>query len=269
MVFHDFQGFGGEHFGAGGLAVSGHDLFDQGGVYIDVAIQAAAQVTVGEDPGQPPVGFKHHGHAQTFARHFKECVLEQGSALHLRQLFTGVHDVLDFQQQAAAEGATWVRESEVFSGKAACLEQGNGQGVAQDQCGGSRGGRCQVQWAGFLGNTGIEVDFGGLGQRRVRVAGQADQLDAQALDQRQQGNDLGGRTGVGQGEDDIVAGDHAHVAMAGFGRMNEEGRRAGAGQGRGDFVADMPGLAHADHHHAALAGQDQLARLDEIGVDVG
>ncbi|MNR28885.1 hypothetical protein D3C85_1462330 [compost metagenome] len=31
----------------------------------------------------------------------------------------------------------------------------------------------------------------------------------------------------------------------------------------------MPGLAHADHHHAALAGQDHLAGADKIGVDVG
>jgi hypothetical protein len=90
------------------------------------------------------------------------------------------------------------------------------------------------------------------------VAGQADQLDAQALDQRQQGDDFVGAAGVGQG-DDVVAGDHAHVAMAGFGRVHEKCRRAGAGQGGGDLVADMPGFAHADHDHAALAGQNQLA----------
>ncbi|MCY1438213.1 hypothetical protein D9M71_544050 [compost metagenome] len=60
--------------------MSGHDLFDQGGVYIDVAIQAAAQVTVGEDPGQFAIGFDDHGHAQTFVGHFQQRVLEQGAA---------------------------------------------------------------------------------------------------------------------------------------------------------------------------------------------
>ncbi|MNI91936.1 hypothetical protein D3C73_1496610 [compost metagenome] len=31
----------------------------------------------------------------------------------------------------------------------------------------------------------------------------------------------------------------------------------------------MPRLAHADHHDAALARQDQLAGLDEVGIDAG
>ncbi|MNF97886.1 hypothetical protein D3C84_807300 [compost metagenome] len=51
--------------------------------------------------------------------------------------------------------------------------------------------------------------------------------------------------------------------------MDEERRGAGAGQGGGDLAADMPGLAHADHHHAALAGQQQLAGADEVAVDPG
>ncbi|MNP25853.1 hypothetical protein D3C76_1186780 [compost metagenome] len=57
--------------------------------------------------------------------------------------------------------------------------------------------------------------------------------------------------------------------MAGFSRVHEKRRRTGAGQGGGDLVADVPRLAHADHHYPAFAGQDQLACLDEIGVDVG
>ncbi|MNT38958.1 hypothetical protein D3C72_1751720 [compost metagenome] len=57
--------------------------------------------------------------------------------------------------------------------------------------------------------------------------------------------------------------------MAGVGRMHEKRWRAGAGQGRGNLVADVPGLAHANHHDPPLAGQDKLACLDEIGVDVG
>ncbi|MCY1560356.1 hypothetical protein D9M68_974840 [compost metagenome] len=29
----------------------------------------------------------------------------------------------------------------------------------------------------------------------------------------------------------------------------------------------MPRFAHADHHHAALAGQDELAGANEVAVD--
>ena len=55
--------------------------------------------------------------------------------------------------------------------------------------------------------------------------------------------------------------------MAGFGWMYEEGRGTGAGQGGGDLVADMSGLAHADHHHAALAGQEDFASPHEVTID--
>ena len=269
VVFHDFQGLGREHVGTGGLAVDSHHFFDQRLVNVDVAVEAAAQVAVGEDPGQPAIGLGDHGHAQAFARHFQQGVLEQGAALNLWQFVAGVHHVLDLEQQAAAQSAAGVREGEVFRGETAGFEQGNGQGVTQDQRRGGRGGRCQVERAGFLGNTGVEVDLGGLGEGRVGVAGQADELDAQALDQWQQGDDFGGGAGVGQCQDHVIPGDHAHVAMAGLGGVNEERRGAGAGQGGSDLVADVPGLAHTHHDNAALAFQDQFAGFDEIGIDVG
>ncbi|MNN66018.1 hypothetical protein D3C81_1815650 [compost metagenome] len=115
----------------------------------------------------------------------------------------------------------------------------------------------------------IEIDLGSLGQRRLRVAGDADQLDAQTFDQRQQGYDFIGRAGVRQGQNHIVTSDHAHVAMTGFGRVDKKGRGAGAGQGGGNLVADVPGLAHADHDYTAFTGQNHLASAYEIGVDMG
>src|SRR5690606_273852 len=66
---------------------------------------------------------------------------------------------------------------------------------------------------------------------------------------------------------DVILGDHAHVAVAGFGRMHKKRRRSGAGQRSGDLAADMAGLAHAHHNHAALALKDEFASLDELLVD--
>ncbi|MNC71793.1 hypothetical protein D3C75_1227520 [compost metagenome] len=70
MVFHDFQRFGGEHLGAGSLAVCCHDLVDGSAMDVDATVQRATQVTVSKDPGQLSVGFQNHGHAQAFAGHF-------------------------------------------------------------------------------------------------------------------------------------------------------------------------------------------------------
>jgi hypothetical protein len=77
----------------------------------------------------------------------------------------------------------------------------------------------------------------------------------------------------------VVAGDHAEVAMAGLGRMDEVGRGAGAGQGRGDLAPDMAGLAHAADDDAPAAIEDQpsacrnsspmrsASASDRIGLD--
>ena len=61
-----------------------------------------------------------------------------------------------------------------------------------------------------------------------------------------------------------VARDHAEVAVAGLGRMDELRRRAGRGQGRGDLARDMAALAHAgdDDPAAALAGADLRQAVD-------
>ena len=48
----------------------------------------------------------------------------------------------------------------------------------------------------------------------------------------------------------VVARDHADVAVARLGRMQEERRRAGARERGGDLVADVAGLAHAGHDDA-------------------
>ena len=56
---------------------------------------------------------------------------------------------------------------------------------------------------------------------------------------------LGGFAGPGHGNDRVVLGDHAEVAVIGFRRMDEQGRRAGGGQRGGDLGADMAALADA------------------------
>ena len=65
--------------------------------------------------------------------------------------------------------------------------------------------------------------------------------------------------GVGQGDHHIVAGDHAEVAVAGLGRMNEKGRCAGGSQCGRELARHMARLADAAHHDPALAVENQAA----------
>ncbi len=95
-----------------------------------------------------------------------------------------MHDVLDFQQQAAAQRAARVREGEIFSSEPTSLEQRDSQGIAEHQAGSGGGGRREVQRAGFDGDASVQIHRSGLGQYRVGVAGHADQGDAEPLDQR-------------------------------------------------------------------------------------
>ena len=66
--------------------------------------------------------------------------------------------------------------------------------------------------------------------------------------------------GPGQRDDDVVRRDHAEIAVAGFGGVDEEGRRAGRGQRRGDLARDMAGLAQPGDDDAALGLADQRRR---------
>ena len=133
-----------------------------------------------------------------------------------------MHDVGDPQQQAPAQAAAGVGEREVFRAEAAGFQQGHGQGIAHHQGGGGTGGGGQAQGAGFNSHADIQVGNGLLGQDRVGVAGHADQRSTHALDQGQDGNHFAGAATVGDGNDHILRGNHAHVAVAGFAGVDKE-----------------------------------------------
>ena len=57
----------------------------------------------------------------------------------------------------------------------------------------------------------------------------------------------------------IARRDHAQIAVARLGRMNEIGRPAGGGQSGGDLAPDMGRFAHAGDDHAPARGLDRGA----------
>ena len=85
---------------------------------------------------------------------------------------------------------------------------------------------------------------------------------------RQDGDEFVGFAGVRQGDEHVVGGDHAEVAVAGFGRMHEEAGRAGARERGRELAGDMPGFADARYHHAALASEQEFDRAGEVVVEL-
>ena len=135
----------------------------------------------------------------------------------------------------------------------------HGERVSHDQRRGGARGRREVVRAGLALHAGVQTCVGFLSQRGVGLAGQRDQAAADALDDRQNGNDFGGLARIGNDQRDVLGGDHAEVAVPGLARMHKKRRRAGARQRGGDLAADVPGFPHADDHHAPAALQQQFA----------
>ena len=90
------------------------------------------------------------------------------------------------------------------------------------------------------------------------MPGERDQSQSQPLNRFQQRDDFFGVAAVGHGQHHVIAHQHAQIAMNRLGRMQKNRRCPRAGKCRGDFPSDQPRFPHADHDHAALAGQQQF-----------
>ena len=148
------------------------------------------------------------------------------------------------------------------------LHQGDGKRVAKRQGRGGAGGRREAERAGFFCDDDGQVQVGLLRHARLRAAGEGDGFYAQRAHDGQHHQDFLAFTGVGDGEDGVVGGNHAEVAVSGFGGVDEEGGRAGAGERRRDFFADMSGFAEAGNDDVAARGEQQLAGGEEGCAEV-
>ncbi len=217
-------------------------------------------------PTTRPVAVHHRREAEPLARHLEQALGERRLRPHGRQVVAAAHDVRDVQQQAAAERAARVRAREVRLGEPAVLEQRDRERVAHRERRRRARGRGEVERAGLGGHADVEVHVRLARERRGRVAGHRDEARVHALEERQDREQLRGLARVGDREHDVALRDHAEVAVAGLGRVQEERRRAGAGERRGDLAADVARLAHPGDDHAAAAGEQHAARLLELAA---
>ena len=93
-----------------------------------------------------------------------------------------------------------------------------------------------------------------LAERRVRARGDGDQRHLEPARVGQDIAELDALARPRDGDDGIVARDHAEVAVARLARVHEEGRRPRGGEGGGDLLPDVSALADAGDDHAAPGG---------------
>jgi hypothetical protein len=70
-------------------------------------------------------------------------------------------------------------------------------------------------------------------------------------------------------QDDVVGGDHAEIAVAGFRGMDEERRRAGGGKSGRDLAADMARFAEPGDDQPSLGVADAIDGRRKRRAEVG
>ena len=159
-----------------------------------------------------------------------------------------------------------MEDAELLGGEAAAFEQRDGQRVAERELHQRRGGRRQAVRAGL---AGARQQRAPMSDSRPSVLSAKAVMAISGMSQRRVYStrllQFAGLARPRQRQHHVVAGDHAEVAVAGLGRMDEEGRRAGRGERGGDLAADMAALAHAGDDDPAGGGADDLDGAGEGG----
>ena len=101
----------------------------------------------------------------------------------------------------------------------------------------------------------------------MNFAGEGDKAHLQPLQGFEQTHDLFGFAAVGDGQESVAAGEHAHIPVKSFGRVQEKGGGSRAGECCGDFSSDEAGFSHAGDHDAAFAGEQKVHRFFEAGIE--
>ena len=180
----------------------------------------------------------------------------------------GAHDVLGGGEKTFAEFTSGMKLSEVFGLEVSHLHEGNGQGISHGQCGSGTARGCEVEGAGFFGYFYSDVCVAIFGQERLWVAAHADDGNIAAQDSGDEAEEFVGLSGVAQGEDDIVGGHHAEIAVVDVKWVDEEGWCAGAGEGGSDFSSDVSAFAYTGNDDLSGAVKHHFDGLIEVLVEL-
>lgn len=246
---HDFDRFRCQHCRLNDLGRAGHNL--PGTPCQQVLAHMPAKIAIGDDADERACVIDNPKTAKTPVGHQNQGLIHGLVHGRKRQAFRSMHHFANLAQHGA-KLAAGMEYLEIPRGKAALLQQGDGKRVAQRELQRGRGGRGKSIGAGLLRIGEQQQVRGGLRQRTGFAGRYGDDRNIKAqgiIDQRVK---LGGFSGFGERKDDIVHGDHAQIAMACLGGMDELGWRARGGQGGSDFTGYMAAFAHAGDNNPAF-----------------
>ena len=254
-------------FGVGdALGVRAHNI--GGSKMLDglVGLEHAAQVAIGDDAEYLVVAVYHDGAAKAAGGHFEDGVA-YGSVGVDEGTFVLSVEVADAHVELLAEGTAGVEACKVAGGEITALDEGHGEGIAEDELGGGAGSGSKVVGAGLVFDGGIEYDVGLLRQKRVGVAYDGDEGIAEVFDQWDENLDFGGVATLGEADDHVAGLYHAEVAVDGVGGMHEECGGAGAVEGGDDFRGDVRALANTGNYDPSRGRKNGFDSLRKAIID--
>ena len=178
-----------------------------------------------------------------------------------------MHQVAD-EFQHCAQFTRWMQCAEVERGEAPAFQQCDHQRIAERELHHRRGSRGEVVRTGLARFRQRQHYIGGGTEGGIRFRGHGDQADTEAARIVDEVLEFSRLAGPRQRKDHIVGGDHAEIAMAGFGSMNEERRRASGSEGRCHLLADVAGLAETGDDEASLGVTHEFDSRIERAAEV-
>jgi hypothetical protein len=203
FFFHEGKGRGCEGAAFDGERMCVHDV--AGGVFEGVgaiAFEETAEIAVG-DHADEMVVCDDGRHAEFLSRHLIDHLGHGSGRRDLRYRVGGVHELAD-ACEALADAATGVQVGEVFRLPATTAAYFEGECVAESEHDGCGGGGCEVEGAGFGGDTGVEEDAARLGEGGGAAAADGDQGGVEPLEGGEEAQELFGLSAVGEYEDDVA-----------------------------------------------------------------
>lgn len=265
MFFENFQGFHGEGIGGNGFRIWCHKFSDRFVQELWVFEGGAAKIAVTEHAGEDP-GFGV-GEGDGAAARFGDC---EQRCLHadilggLSEALIGAHDFGNLEQKCLTETAGRVEFGKVVATKAAHFEEDHGQGIAEGEGGGGTGGRGEVERAGFFLVMVEEATVGKAHQGGIGERSHGDHTDAQALEVRDDANQVLSFAAIADENGEIPLAAKAEIAMQGLIGVEKGGWHAGAVEGAGKFLADGHIFTDAGENEFVAGGDALLKLVDHI-----